>query len=106
MRTQAEIRKEIYYPQSGTFSNHIDHLCILGFVSEHFQWQLRTGKTARQSLYRLSDPYIRFYLKYIEPNIEKIKTGVFESPELIKLPGWDSMMGFQVESLCYKIENC
>ncbi|MBS0656429.1 MAG: ATPase [Verrucomicrobia bacterium] len=99
MYTQAEIREEMNYAHSGTFSALMEHLCIAGFVTEHFQWQLKTGKAARQSLYRLSDPYIRFYLKYIEPNLEKIKAGLFEAVELVKLPGWDSMMGFQVENL-------
>lgn len=99
MYTQAEIRKEMNYAHSGTFSAFMEHLCVAGFITEHFQWQLKTGKAARQSLYRLSDPYIRFYLKYIEPNLEKIKAGIFEAVELVKLPGWDGVMGLQVENL-------
>lgn len=99
MRTQAELREELNYAHSGSFSALIDHLCIAGFVTKHFQWQLKTGRVGRQSLYRLSDPYVRFYLKYIKPNLEKINAGIFESTEVIKLPGWDSVMGLQVESL-------
>lgn len=98
MRTHAEIREEIKYAHSGTLSKLIHNLIISGFVTEHTQWSLKSGKTSRQSLYRLNDQYVRFYLKYIEPNLGKIRRGIFDISDPIKLPGWDKMMGFQVES--------
>lgn len=99
MRTQAEIRETLDYPRSGTLSKHIHNLIVSGFVTEHFQWSLKSGKMGRQSLYRLSDQYVRFYLRYIEPNLPQIRQGVFNTSDLVKLPGWDSIMGLQVESL-------
>lgn len=99
MRTQADIRNDLRYPSSGTLSKHLRNLILSGFVTEHFQWSLKTGKKSRQSLYRLSDQYVRFYLKYIEPDLPAIRQGFFDTEELIKLPGWDVIMGLQVESL-------
>jgi AAA+ ATPase superfamily predicted ATPase len=99
MRTQAEIRDTLNYPHSGTLGKHLHNLITSGFVTEHFQWSLKTGKIGRQSLYRLSDQYVRFFLKYIEPNLPIIQQGVFTAQDVVKLPGWDSIMGLQVESL-------
>lgn len=99
MRSQAEIRGELAYPRSGTMSKHLHNLILSGFVTEHFQWSLKTGKIGRQTLYRLSDQYVRFYLKYIEPNLPAIRQGFFSMDELVKLPGWETIMGLQVESL-------
>jgi AAA+ ATPase superfamily predicted ATPase len=99
MRTQSDIRDTLNYPHSGTLGKHLHNLIISGFVTEHFQWSLKTGKVGRQSLYRLSDQYVRFFLKYIEPRLPMIQQGVFTAKHLSKLPGWDSIMGLQVESL-------
>jgi AAA+ ATPase superfamily predicted ATPase len=99
MRTQAEIRETLKYPRSGTLGKHLHNLIVSGFVTEHFQWSLKTSKIGRQSQYRLNDQYVRFFLKYIEPNLPTIQQGVFDTKEVVRLPGWDSIMGLQVESL-------
>lgn len=99
MKTQIAIRDSIDYAHSGTMGKLLHNLIISGFVTEHYQWNLNSGKIGRQSLYRISDQYIRFYLKYIEPNLPFIQQGVFDVKELVKLPGWDVIMGLQVESL-------
>lgn len=73
------------------------------FVTKHAQWSLKTGKERRQSLYRLNDPYIRFFLKYIEPNLFKINKGIYEAISLSQLPGYDTIMGFEIE--CLLLQN-
>lgn len=99
MKTQAEIREAMAYSHSGTLSNQLRNLIISGYVSEHYQWNFKNSKIGKQKLYRLSDQYLRFYLKYIEPNLHLIQQGVFNINEFIELSGWDSIMGLQVESL-------
>lgn len=99
MKTQNDLRKKLVYATSGTFSKMLENLISAGFITKHYQWSLKTKKLARQSLYRLSDPYIRFYLNYIEPNLRKIDQNNFQDLSLNDLPGWESMLGFQVESL-------
>jgi hypothetical protein len=49
---------------------------------------------SKLSHYRLKDNYLRFYLKYIEPNKKKI-----EKQGLKLLPQWQSAMGLQFENL-------
>lgn len=99
MKTLAAIRKELHYAQSGTLSTLLTDLITAGFVTQHAQWSLKSGKISKQSLYRLSDCYARFYLKYIEPNRLKINQNSYHDLNLEQLPGWLSMMGFQIENL-------
>lgn len=95
----SHIKKTLNYSDGGMMSHYLKELMISGYVDQHYAWSIKTGKTSRQQLYRLSDNYLRFYLKYIEPNKDKIKRGVFKQLAVNNLPGFDSMMGFQVETL-------
>ena len=102
MRSREEIRTELNYAKSGSLSDHLKALIISGFVSQHYDWSLKTGKMGKKSLYRLSDNYLRFFIKYIEPNLPKVNTNSFRDLSLSQLPGWESMMGFQVENMLLK----
>ncbi|MCX7114454.1 MAG: hypothetical protein NTW08_00855 [Gammaproteobacteria bacterium] len=74
-------------------------LTTAGFVSRDYTWRLKDGKTSKLSHYRLKDNYVRFYLKYIQPNKTKIEKGVFKKISVTTLPGWDSILGLQFENL-------
>jgi len=102
MKTRAMLQKTMDYPNSGTLSHHLKALEICGFVSQHPDWSLKTGKIGKSTLYRLCDNYLRFYLHYIEPNIAKIDQGAFLDVSLSSLPGWEAMLGFQLETLLLK----
>lgn len=99
MKNLDQLRKEVNYTASGTFSTIMNNLITAGFVTKHFQWSLKTGSASKYSLYRLSDPYLRFYIKYIEPNRQKIDQNSFGNISINQLPGWESILGYQVESL-------
>lgn len=95
----SEIRHSIEFPHSGTLSSMMDHLAVAGFVIKQPLWSFKTAKPLKQSLYRISDPYMRFYLKVIAPNLEAILNGDFEQVPLSTMPGFDAHMGLQVEAL-------
>jgi AAA+ ATPase superfamily predicted ATPase len=100
MKTLDEIRKTIDFPQSGTLSQLMAHLIIAGFVKKQNLWSLKTAAPLKQSLYRICDPYMRFYLKMIEPNRAKIDAGAFSDAEILSnIPGFDVHMGLQIEYL-------
>jgi hypothetical protein len=90
--------KDIYnalnVEKSGIVSKYMDDLITAGFVSQDFTWHLKTGQDSKLSYYRLKDNYLRFYLKYIEPNKKKI----LKQP-LKLLPQWQVIMGLQFENL-------
>lgn len=102
MKDRATLQKLMTYSPSGTLSHHLKALEICGFVSKHPDWSLKTGKPGKLTLYRLSDNYLRFYIHYIEPNLTKIEQGSFLELPLSSLPGWEPMLGFQLENLLLK----
>lgn len=99
MKTLAEIRESIEFAHSGTLSKRMEHLITAGFVSKQSLWSFKTTKLLKKSLYRICDPYMRFYLKLIEPNMNKIDLGAFQDAPLSQLPGFDAHMGLQLEQL-------
>lgn len=102
MKTQASLQKALSYSKSGTLSSYLKALEICRFITRHPSWSLATGKPGKMTLYRLSDNYIRFYIHYIEPNLAKIEQDALLDVPLSSLPGWDSMIGFQLENLLLK----
>ncbi|MGD9108205.1 MAG: ATP-binding protein [Gammaproteobacteria bacterium] len=93
------IYKKLGVQKSGLISEYLTDLEKAGFISRDYTWHIATGKASKLSKYRISDNYIRYYLKYIEPNKEIIKKGAFATRALTSLPGWQSIMGLQFENL-------
>lgn len=70
-----------------------------GFIRRDFTSHIKGAKESALSRYRLSDNYLRFYLKYIEKNKNKIANHHFDRMALSALPGHESIMGLQFENL-------
>lgn len=102
MKTLAELRTTLGHKQGGILGKYIKDLCTAGFISVDNTWSFKTKKQGKQSLHRLSDNYLRFYLKYIEPNLEKINKNTFVNLSLSDLLAWDSIIELQVENLILK----
>lgn len=94
-----QIQKELGKGPGGTYSQQMDELVKAGFVKRDFTWDLKSGKEGKLSRYRLSDNYLRFYLKYIAPNRSKIEKESIPASLLNHLPGWEGIMGLQFENL-------
>lgn len=98
-KTLSEIRESIKFAHSGTLSQLMDHLIIAGFVDKQALWSFKTAEPLKQSIYRISDPYMRFYLKFIEPNLTSISDGILQQIPLSSMPEIDTHMGLQLETL-------
>ena len=94
-----EICKELKKTRGGLRSKYLDDLVKAGFIQRDFSWYLENGKEGKLSRYRLSDNYLRFYLKYISRDLSKIEKDDLPSFTLTNLPGWESIMGLQFENL-------
>lgn len=94
-----EITQGLGYARSGSISDYLDDLIISGFIKKDRNWSLQTGTATRLSRYRLKDNYLRFYLKYIEPRLDKIEENHFETLTLENFPNWESVLGLQFENL-------
>ncbi|MBL0941321.1 MAG: ATP-binding protein [Alphaproteobacteria bacterium] len=96
----AEIAAGLNYYSSGALSEYLEDLLISGFISRDYTWSLKSSKdTMKLSKFRLSDNYLRFYLKYISPRLNQIKKDQFAAISLISLPNLDGIMGLQFENL-------
>ncbi len=79
----------------GAFTRALEELIASGFVSKYSAYDKKTKTT----LYRLSDEYSKFYLKYIEPNKnqgENFWKTMFQKQSYI------SWAGFNFETICLK----
>jgi len=94
-----DIIRQINLSDTGLVSNYLEELTVSGFLSRDFTWHLNSEKISKLSKYRLSDNYLRFYVKYIRPNIPKIEKDRFEQHSITTLSGWSSIMGLQIENL-------
>ena len=89
------------YQSSGRFTEYLKDLINAGFVSRDYTWQLKSGKISRFDQYRLSDNYMRFYLKYIQNKQKMIEQNRFNDMSISSLRGWGAIMGLQFENLIF-----
>ena len=86
--------------QSGRISRYIKELMLAGFIRIDHSWDIKTGQDKQKTFtYRLSDNYLRFYLKYIEKNVSQIQRNLYKYRSLAQLPEWHTMLGLQFENL-------
>ena len=97
--SQEEISKEIGIRSGKTFSDYLKDLSEAGFISADFSWDIKSARMSKLRKYRLSDNYLRFYLKYVEPHKQKILKGDFENASPANIIHWDAIMGLQFENL-------
>lgn len=94
-----ELCEKMGYKNSGRFSEYLNNLVLSGFIRRDPLWQVGKGESTKLCRYRLSDNYIRFYLKYIVKNKSKIDAGKMVVSSMSAFSGWETLMGFQFENL-------
>jgi AAA+ ATPase superfamily predicted ATPase len=99
-----QICKELGKNQGGLYSAYLDELVKAGFTKRDYTWDLKSGKQSKLSKYRLSDNYLRFYLKYIATHLGRIEKGNMTLSMQSSLTGWEGIMGLQFENLV--LHNC
>ncbi len=95
---QNELSEKLKILQTGAFTDQLNALVSAGFIKRDYVWSPKTGKSST-SRYRLSDNYLRFYLKYIEPKRALIEQDLYQAAHLENLPQWHTIMGLQFENL-------
>lgn len=94
-----EICIELGVAQTGRMTEYLQELELSGFVKRDYSWNIKTGQDSELSNYRLSDNYLRFYLKYIKRYKTKIDRNNFTFKSLTALPEWFAVLGLQFENL-------
>jgi len=93
--TRVELINQSKFPSSGDFSLKLEELIESGFVTSYPYYNNKKQLT----LYRLSDEYTRFYLKFIDKN-KNGGTGTWQ--KLFTTQSYLSWSGFGFETLCLK----
>ena len=99
--TLSEIAERLGKGRNGHLSEILDELEVSGFVANDGGKNPQTEKPSRTGRYRLRDNYTRFFVKYVVPHSEEIKSGAYRFSRLELLPGWPVLMGLQFENLVY-----
>lgn len=98
-RELREICKELKQARGGLRSKYLDDLVKAGFIQRDFSWHIQEGKENKISRFRLSDNYLRFYVKYISGHLAKIQKGDFAPSLSTSFPNWEAVLGLQFENL-------
>lgn len=98
-RERDEIAKAINIDPSGRLTEYLTELELAGFITRDYTWKISSGMDSKLRKYRLSDNYLRFYLKYIDKNMSKINRNTFHFTTMGSMVGWETIMGFQFENL-------
>lgn len=93
-----ELAEKLSLDFNGDFYRYLKNLEVAGFIKREYTWNLN-GKESKLSKLRVSDNYVRFYLKYISPNTQKVQKGIYQFSDLESLTNWDSILGLQFENL-------
>ena len=94
-----EIAHRLGVEKGGDISKALDQLCESGIVSGDHGRNPETGAEVRSVRYRLSDNYVRFYLKYIEPNKRIIDQNAYSFVGLEQFKNRDTVLGLAFENL-------
>ncbi len=98
-KTLSKISETTDTAKSGQLTKYLNDLVESGFIWKDKVFSLKTGKELRSARFRLKDNYLRFYLKYIEPLADKIRSGLYKGARIEALTQWETIMGLQFENL-------
>jgi AAA+ ATPase superfamily predicted ATPase len=93
--TRSEIIVETGLSSGGTFTLFLEELEESGFISSYIPF----GKNNKDLIYRLSDEYSMFYLKYMG---KRNVTGKGTWLRICDQQSWTSWSGYAFESICLK----
>ncbi|MBF0298734.1 MAG: ATPase, partial [Oligoflexia bacterium] len=94
-----EITSQVKGQRLGRIPEYLWELELAGMITRDHTFNIKTGRDSELSRYRLSDNYLRFYLKYIEKDLSKINRRAFSYKSMSSFSEWNTIMGLQFENL-------
>ena len=99
-KTLAEIAAATGLDNNENLADSLTALSLSGIASENPSWNLKTRSLQKRNIrYRIEDPYTRFYMKYIRPQLHEIGKNVFGNITIRQLTSWEAIRGLQFEAL-------
>ncbi|MCE3238348.1 MAG: hypothetical protein K0R24_1329 [Gammaproteobacteria bacterium] len=100
-RTLDDIASKLKISSGGGVKFYLENLEKALFVTSYIPYNKKPNSKIKK--YKLTDEYLRFYFKYVEPHIKLISVNytrnLFE--QLVK-PVWSAWLGFSFENYCLK----
>ncbi len=97
--TLAEISKRLKIQSGGGLKSYLVNLELAGFVESEIPFNM--GLKTKKKVYRLIDPFLVFYFKFILPAQKTINSGGGEHYfEKAILPTWKPWLGYAFERFC------
>lgn len=100
--TRREISKHLKIKTGGMLTGLLSDLQICGFIEKYTPFNLDDKSLLAR--YAITDSYLRFYFKFIHPNVTKIENGDFDThPEMaINIAQYQQWLGYSFERFCRK----
>ncbi len=96
-----EISKHVKMPSGGGLKSYLENLEKSLFITAYTPYD--RGATSKIKKYKLTDEYLRFYFKYIIPNIKLIQSNTRRNLfKTLVVDQWQSWLGFAFENFCLK----
>ena len=99
--TFPEICKQLNVAKNGIYLSYVTDLIVSGFITPSPQFNLKTSLVKKGTHYKVTDNYLRFYLKYIDKNKAQIEKGLYRGKLIERLPHFESFLGYQFENLIH-----
>ena len=100
--TRNEIMKHLKLRSGGALSSELLDLEVCGFIDGYVPFHLSKGSHLVR--YCITDAYMQFYFRFIEPQLKGIEQGDFRSnpQEALNMSAYQQWLGYAFERLCRK----
>lgn len=97
----SELSRKTKIAKGGGLHEHLQHLISAQFVREYSPFTMANKKRTRTKLYKLIDPFLIFYMRYIDKNMNVISMNTSENLfRSIAGSSIEQYYGFAFERLC------
>ena len=98
--TRDEIAKHLSITSGGNLTEVLEDLALCHFISRYTPFD--KGPSSLLARYEISDPYLEYYYRYIEPKLEDIQHGRYREHPLKALPiqSLEQWLGYSLERYC------
>lgn len=99
---RSEIAAHLRIQSGGRLTQLLRDLEICGFITNYTPFQLASNSLV--SRYHISDQYLQFYFRFVEPKYLEIQEGHFnQNPtQALNMEAFDQWLGFSFERFCRK----
>lgn len=103
--TRKELMKHLKLSSGGSLSSELMDLEMCGFIDQYAPYYLSKGSTLTR--YCITDAYLQFYFRFIEPETKGIEQGEFRSNPLnaLNMSAYQQWLGYAFERFCRKFHR-